>query len=99
MEIKPEKGLKVLVNAQREAVFGDEGVSIQGVKFADGNNSGTMTGHVLAGFVEVEMPELDGKKHWYPIADLRGVHGEGIVEEEIPIEIPEDDAESEEEPS
>jgi hypothetical protein len=95
MEIKPSKGVKVLVNAQREAVFGDESVSIQKISLNDGRKVGEMTGLTLAGFCEVEMPKLDGKKHWYPIGDLVGEHGESVVEEEFAIE--EDDAEEPEE--
>jgi hypothetical protein len=86
MEIKPSKGVKVLVNAQREAIFGDESVSIQKISLNDGHRVGTMTGITLAGFCEVEMAKLDGKKHWYPIGDLVGEHGESVVEEEIEIE-------------
>ena len=90
MEIKPSKGVKVVVNAQREAVFGAESVSIQKISLNDGLRVGEMTGLTLAGFCEVEMPRLDGKKHWYPISDLVGEHGESVVEEEVTIE--EDDA-------
>ncbi len=97
MDLKPTKGQKVLVRAQREAIFGDESVSIQKITINDGARVGTMTGHTLAGFCEVEMQKLDGQKHWYPIDDLAGEHGETIVEEEIPIEIPEEDEPSEEE--
>jgi hypothetical protein len=86
MEIKPSKGVKVVVNAQREAVFGDESVSIRKISLNDGPRVGEMTGLTLAGFCEVEMPKLDGKKHWYPISDLVGEHGETVVEEEIAIE-------------
>lgn len=89
MELKPSKGLKVLVNAQREAIFGDEAVSVQKIKLNDGNKWGLMTGQVLAGFCEVDMQKLDGRRHWYPIDDLAGEHGEKIVEEEIPIELDE----------
>lgn len=96
MEIKPAKGVKVSVNATREAIFGDESVGIQKVSLNNGNNVGVMTGHVLAGYCEVEMQTLDGQKHWYPIGDLRGEHGESIVEEEIPIEMDEDDIDTEE---
>jgi hypothetical protein len=35
----------------------------------------------------------DGQKHWYPIEDLAGEHGEKFVEEEIPIETDEGDDE------
>jgi len=90
MELKPSKGLKVLVNAQREAIFGDESVSVQRVSVNDGSRAGVLTGQALAGFCEVEMQELDGRKHWYPIDDLAGEHGEKIVEEEIPIELDEE---------
>jgi len=94
MEIKPTKGIKVLVNAQREAIFGDESVSIQKISLNDGIKVGEMTGVTLAGFCEVQMPKLDGKKHWYPIGDLVGEHGETVVEEEVPIEV--NDGESDE---
>jgi len=96
MEVKPSKGLKVVVNAKREAIFGDESVSIRNVSLDDGAKAGDMTGSVLAGFCEIEMPKLDGKRHWYPIGELVGEHGETIVEEEIPIEEV-DEEESEEE--
>jgi len=93
MEIKPSKGVKVVVNAQREAVFGDESVSIRKISLEDGPRVGEMTGLTLAGFCEVEMSKLDGKKHWYPIGDLVGEHDETVVEEVIAIE-----EEDEEEP-
>jgi len=96
MELKPSKGLKVLVNARREAVFGDESVSVQKITINNGTNGGTMTGRTLIGFCEVEMHKLDGKNHWYPIEDLTGEHGEKIVEEEIQVEIPEDEGPEEE---
>ncbi len=86
MEIKPSKGVKVVVKARREAVFGDESVSIRKISFNDGPRIGEMTGFTLAGFCEVEMSEVDGKKHWYPIGDLVGEHGETVVEEAIAIE-------------
>ena len=86
MDIKPSKGVKVVVNAQREAVFGDESVSIRKISLNDGLKVGQMTGLTLAGFCEVEMTKLDGKRHWYPIGDLVGEHGEAVVEEEVPIE-------------
>jgi hypothetical protein len=100
MELKPSKGLKVTVNAQREAIFGDEAVAVQKVTLNDGDRVGILTGQVLAGFCEVEMQKLGGQKHWYPIDDLAGEHGEKIVEDEIPIDLDEGgDEESEEEPS
>lgn len=98
MDLKPSKGLKVKVNAQREAIFGDESVAVQKVKLNDGDRIGTMTGQTLAGYCEVEMQKLDGQKHWYPIDDLAGENGEKFVEEEIPIELDEvGDEEPEEE--
>jgi hypothetical protein len=96
MELKPSKGLKVFVNARREAIFGDESVSVQSVKITNGANLGVMTGRTLIGFCEVEMQKLDGRNHWYPIDDLTGEHGEKVVEEEIPIEMPEDEGPEEE---
>jgi hypothetical protein len=89
MELKPSKGLKVLVNAQREAIFGDDSVSIQKIMVGDGNRLGVMTGRTLVGYCEVEMQKLDGRNHWYPVDDLVGEHGEKVVEEEIPIELDE----------
>jgi hypothetical protein len=91
MELKPSKGLRVQVNAHREAVFGDESVSVQNITLNNGANQGVLTGRTLIGFCEVEMQKLDGRSHWYPIEELAGEHGEKIVEEEVPIEIPEDD--------
>lgn len=91
MELKPAKGVKVRVNALREAIFGDESVSVQSIALGDGAKAGIMTGRTLVGFCEVEMPKLDGHSHWYPIDDLTGEHGERIVEEEIPIELEEDE--------
>lgn len=96
MELKPSKGLKVKVNAQREAIFGDESVSIQGVALDDGSRVGVMTGRTLVGFCEVDMKKLDGRSHWYPVGDLTGEHGEKIVEEEIPVELEEDEGPKEE---
>ena len=98
MELKPSKGLKVMVNARREAVFGDESVSVQKVAINNGSNDGVMTGRTLIGFCEVEMQKLDGHNHWYPVEDLTGEHGEKIVEDEIQIEMPEDDGPEEELP-
>jgi hypothetical protein len=95
MELKPSKGLKVHVNAQREAIFGDESVAVQKIML-DGSKVGTMTGLTLAGYCEVDMQSLDGRKHWYPIDELAGEHGEKIVEEEIPIELDGDDGPEEE---
>jgi len=91
MELKPSKGLKVFVSAQREAIFGDESVSVQKVAVNDGARAGVMTGRTLIGFCEVEMQKLDGHNHWYPIEDLAGEQGEKIIEEEMPIDLPEDE--------
>ncbi len=91
MELKPSKGLKVHVNAHREAIFGDESVSVQQVTLDNGRNLGTLTGRTLIGFCEVEMQKLDGHSHWYPVEELAGEHGEKIVEEEIAIELPDDE--------
>lgn len=94
MELRPSKGLKVMVNARREAVFGDESVTMKKVSLPNGGSrAGVLTGVTLAGFCEVEMPALDGKRHWYPVDDLSGENGEQIVEEEIQIDEVEDDSE------
>ena len=87
MQVKPSKGLKVRVNAGREAVFGEESVTVTKVSIPnDGSRAGVLTGATLAGFCEVEMPALDGNRHWYPVGDLIGEHGEEIVEEEIRLD-------------
>ncbi len=99
MELRPSKGLKVHVNAQREAIFGDESVSVQKITLNDGVRMGVMTGRTLIGFCEVEMQKLDGRAHWYPIDDLTGENGEKIIEEEIPIELDEEGDEGPEEES
>jgi len=91
MELKPSKGLRVQVNAHREAIFGDESVSVQKVAMDNGANFGVMTGRTLIGFCEVDMQKLDGHSHWYPVEEIAGEHGEKIVEEEVAIEIPEDE--------
>jgi hypothetical protein len=84
--VKPSKGLRVRVNASREAVFGEESVAIKKVSIPDGGRTGLLTGVTLAGYCEVEMPSLDGRKHWYPIRDLLGENGEEVIEEEIQID-------------
>ena len=86
-----------MVNAEREAVFGDESVSVQKITLEDGKREGVMTGITLAGFCEVEMLHLDGNRHWYPIGDLAGENGEKIVEEESPLEEVEESTEESEE--
>lgn len=95
MELKPAKGLKVKVNAQREAVFGEDTVSVRKVDLPNGKGRvGVLSGVTLAGYCEVEMPGLDGKKHWYPVDGLVGENGEKVVEEEIQIDVEDgDDAE------
>jgi len=90
MELKPGKGVRVHVAAKREAVFGDESVTVLNVFIPEAGSLGVLTGVTLAGFCEVEMPSLDGKKHWYPIGELTGEQGEALVEEEIPVELDED---------
>jgi len=96
MELRPNRGLRVRVSAQREALFGDEDVSVRRLQLPDGPaRNGVMTGITLAGYCEVEMPSLDGKKHWYPVESLLGEKGEKIVEEEVVIEESEDDTEEE----
>ena len=91
LELKPSKGLKVKVTPSREAIFGEDGVQISKISLGDGKGVGVMTGMTLAGFAEIEMPALDGKRHWYPVGELVGEKGEAIVEEPIEIEVPEDD--------
>jgi len=94
MDVKPTMGLKVMVNATREAVFGEEGVEIRKIAApAPSSNSGVLTGRTLVGFCEVEMNSLDGSRHWYPMQQVRSESGDTIKEEEIPLEV---DAEIEE---
>ncbi len=97
MELRPVKDLRVRVNASREAVFGEESVEIKKITFKDEKSrTGSMTGVALAGYCEVEMSNMDGKKHWYPIDDLVGENGETIVEEEIKIDVEEDEEDEQE---
>ncbi len=85
------------MNASREAVFGEESVEIKKITFKDEKSrTGSMTGVALAGYCEVEMSNMDGKKHWYPIDDLVGENGETIVEEEIKIDVEEDEEDEQE---
>jgi hypothetical protein len=92
MELNPAKGLKVKVNAEREVVFGEESIDVRKVSLPKGDGPlGILTGTTIAGYCEVEMPALDGKKHWYPIDGLEGAKGEKIVEEEIQIDEDPDD--------
>jgi hypothetical protein len=96
MDVKPSEGLKVTVRSSKEAIFGEDGVEIKNSPLPSGKaRIGVLTGRTLAGFAEVEMGPLDGKKHWYPIGELETEKGEHIVEEEIAIEMPADDEESE----
>lgn len=96
MELKPAKGLKVRVDASKEAIFGEEAVQIRNVTLPkDGGRNGVMTGTVIAGYCEVDMPALDGKRHWYPVDGLVGERGETIVEEEIELEVGAEDGETE----
>jgi hypothetical protein len=95
LEARPSKGLKVRVDAKREAVFGEESVTVHSVSIPEGFRDGVLTGVTLAGFCEVDMPSLDKKKHWYPIDDLIGEGGEKLVEEEIEVDL-EDDSEEDE---
>ncbi len=97
MELKPTKGLSVKVNASREAVFGEESVEVKKISFKDEKSrSGSMTGVTLAGYCEVEMPNLDEKKHWFPTDDLLAENGAKIVEEEIQIDVNVDEGDEQE---
>jgi hypothetical protein len=92
LEVKPTKGLKVRVEAKKEAIFGDESVAVDRVTLPnDGSRIGVLTGVTLAGYCEVDMPSLDRRKHWYPIEEIFGEHGERLVEEEIQIDEGEDE--------
>ena len=96
MEVKPAKGLKVNCNPTKEAIFGEDGVEVKKASVPAGKHRlGLLTGRTLAGFAEVEMTGLDGKKHWYPTEEMLTEKGEKVVEEEIPIEEPADDADDE----
>jgi hypothetical protein len=96
MNVKPSRGLRARVNATKEAVFGEEGVEIKKMQPQTADNGiGILTGRTLAGYCEVEMPTLDGKKHWYPIDQLMSENGDKIVEEEIEIDMPSMDDEEE----
>jgi hypothetical protein len=96
MEVRPAKGLKVNCSPTREAIFGEDGVEVKKATIpADKHRPGVLTGRTLAGFVEVEMTALDGKKHWYPTDEMLTDKGEKVVEEEIVVEEPADDGEAE----
>jgi hypothetical protein len=93
MEIRPTKGLKVNCDPTREAIFGEDGVEVKKTSIPSvKQRPGLLTGRTLAGFAEVEMAALDGKKHWYPTDQMLTEKGEKVVEEEIAIEEPADDA-------
>jgi hypothetical protein len=99
MEVKPAKGLKVNCNPSKEAIFGEDGVEVKKASVPPGNHRvGLLTGRTLAGFAEVEMAGLDGKKHWYPTEEMLTDKGEKVVEEEIAIEVPADDTDDDEAP-
>jgi hypothetical protein len=90
MEVKPIQGLKVMVNATREALFGEEGVEIKKLPSPQEKNSpGVLTGRTLVGYCEVEMSALDGQKHWYPIDQMAAENGDTLKEEELPIPVDE----------
>jgi hypothetical protein len=94
MEVRPAKGLKVNCSPTKEAIFGEDGVEVKKATIpADKHRPGVLTGRTLAGFAEVEMTALDGKKHWYPTDEMLTDKGEKVVEEEIVIEEPADDGE------
>ncbi len=96
MEVRPAKGLKVNCSPTKEAIFGEDGVEVKKASVPAGPHSlGVLTGRTLAGFAEVEMAGLDGKKHWYPTEEILTDKGEKVVEEEIVIEEPADDGEDE----
>lgn len=93
MEVRPTKGLKVNCNPTKEAIFGEDGVEVKKASIPSTKSRlGVLTGRTLAGFAEVEMEVLDGKKHWYPTEQIMTEKGEKVVEEEIVIEEPADDA-------
>lgn len=96
MEVRPAKGLKVSCSPTKEAIFGEDGVEVKKATIpADKHRPGVLTGRTLAGFAEVEMTALDGKKHWYPTDEMLTDKGEKVVEEEIVMEEPADEGEEE----
>jgi len=96
MEVRPAKGLKVNCSPTKEAIFGEDGVEVKKAAIpADKHRLGVLTGRTLAGFAEVEMTALDGKKHWYPTDEMLTDKGEKVVEEELVIEEPAEDGEGE----
>src|SRR5271169_189669 len=96
MEVRPTEGLKVNCNPAKEAIFGEDGVEVKKASIPAGKHRlGLLTGRTLAGFAEVEMEALDGKKHWYSTDEMLTEKGEKVVEEEIVIEEPADGDEDE----
>jgi hypothetical protein len=96
MEVRPTKGLKVNCTPTKEAIFGEDGVEVKKASLPSGKNRlGILTGRTLAGFAEVEMSALDGKKHWYSTEEMLSDKGEKVVEEEIVIEEPASDDDGE----
>lgn len=96
MEVKPSKDLKVKCNPTKEAIFGEDGVEVKKASVPAGERRiGILTGRTLAGFAEVEMAGLDGKKHWYPFEEMLTEKGDKVVEEEIAIEESSDDGDDE----
>lgn len=88
---KPEKGIRVVVRATREAIFGEEEVKIKKLSIPEGKKvTGVLTGNVIAGYCEVESTSTDGGKHWFPIDQLYTEDGQQLEEEEIQIDIGED---------
>jgi hypothetical protein len=93
MEVRPAQGVKVNCDPTKEAIFGEDGVEVKKAALPTGKiRLGVLTGRTLAGFAEVEMGGLDGMKHWYPTDEMLTEKGEKIVEEEVVIEEPADDA-------
>src|SRR6202140_2831424 len=92
MDVKPAQGLKVICTPSKEAVFGEDGVEVKKASIPSAKNRpGILTGRTLAGFAEVEMAAIDGKKHWYPTEEMLTDKGDRIVEEELAIEVPAED--------
>jgi len=85
---KPEKGMKVVIKADREAIFGEEEVSVKKFFIPEGKKvTGTLTGNIIAGYCEVENTSIDGGRHWFPVDQLYTEKGEQLEEEEIPVNI------------
>ena len=92
MDVKPTKGIKVECSPTKEAIFGEDGVEVKKTSIsAAKERAGVLTGRTLAGFAEVEMVGMDGKKHWFPTEEMLTDKGDRVVEEEVPIEVPADD--------